>query len=60
MDGETKTMAHPGVKTGVGRGKPEMIAWNQKKLNAFNRLLPNAGKVGQCRPGWRALECGFH
>jgi hypothetical protein len=39
MDVDTETIAHPGVKTGVGRGKPEMIAWNRKKLNGFKRLL---------------------
>jgi hypothetical protein len=33
-----KKIAHPGVKTSVGRGKPEMIPLIYEKLNAFKRL----------------------
>jgi len=31
-------IAHPGVKTSVGRGKPAIIPAFIKILNAFNRL----------------------
>jgi hypothetical protein len=34
-----KKIAHPGVKTSVGRGKPAMIPAKQVHLNVFSGLI---------------------
>jgi hypothetical protein len=42
--------AHPGVKTSVGRGKPEIIPGKPKNLNAFKPLSRGLPE-NKCRIG---------
>jgi hypothetical protein len=43
--GRIKKIAHLGVKTSVGRGKPEIIPENHKKPNTFKRLSFHERKI---------------
>jgi hypothetical protein len=46
--------AHPGVKTSVGRGKPEIIPGKHKNLNAFKLLSPRPAE-NKCKSGLNLL-----